>query len=94
MTFAHGFGGLDKSVNLLVYPLLTFWTKINGTLVKISMKVSGYKIHILIIIGIALTLNLWKINFMSENRRKSNTNMPLSQNLKKKIKLNTQKMSY
>ena len=46
------------------------------------MKVSGFKICILIIIGIALTLNLWIINSTSENRRKANTNMPLSQNFK------------
>ena len=46
------------------------------------MTVSGFKICILIIIGIALTLNLWIINSMSENRKKTNTNMSLSQNFK------------
>ena len=46
------------------------------------MKVSGFKICILIFIGIALTFNLFIISSMHENRRKTNTNMPISQNFK------------
>ena len=46
------------------------------------MKVSRFKMCIFIITGIALTLNLLIFNSMSKNRRKSNTNMLISQNFK------------
>ena len=49
---------------------------------KNTMKVSGGKICILIIIVITFAHNFLIINLVSNNRRKTNTNMPLSQNIK------------